>query len=115
MLRGFLDLDLFALMGVLVVGVFVLALARILYSWRQDNRAPRLTVEAWVTDKHAHTQSQHAGAAHGVRTTTWYYVTFRVESGDELRFSVGRAVYHNLAVGVCGRLTFQGTRFLDFG
>ncbi len=43
-----------------------------------------------------------------------YYVTFEVESGDRIEFAVRGQDYGMLVEGDTGRLSFQGTRFLDF-
>ena len=45
---------------------------------------------------------------------TSYYVTFQVESGDRMEFSVSGAEYGMLIEGDRGRLSFQGTRYLGF-
>ncbi|MEF2691806.1 MAG: DUF2500 domain-containing protein, partial [Eubacteriales bacterium] len=52
----------------------------------------------------------------GFHTTssTTYYVTFQVESGDRMEFHVSGLEYGMLAEGDTGRLTFQGTRYLSF-
>ena len=47
-------------------------------------------------------------------TSTRYYVTFQVESGDRMEFSVSGPEYGMLAEGDRGKLTFQGTRYLSF-
>ena len=47
-------------------------------------------------------------------TSTRYYVTFQVESGDRMEFSVSGREYGLLVEGDTGRLTFQGTRYLGF-
>ena len=63
-------------------------------------------------DKHMADMS----GAHGFHTTssTTYYVTFQVESGDRMEFHVSGLEYGMLAEGDTGRLTFQGTRYLSF-
>lgn len=47
-------------------------------------------------------------------TSTSYYVTFEVESGDRMELHVSGSEYGMLAEGDYGQLTFQGTRYLDF-
>lgn len=47
-------------------------------------------------------------------TSTSYYITFQVESGDRMEFLVPSAEYGLLVPGDRGRLTFQGTRYLGF-
>ena len=63
----------------------------------------------------APTHSHHntGGAAH-VTSSTTYYATFQVESGDRMELRLSGAEYGMLAEGDRGRLTFQGTCYLSF-
>ena len=82
----------------------------------------RLTVEATVVSKrqntsvHHHNNAGDATGAHGIHTTTstTYYATFQVASGDRMELHVGGREYGMLAEGDFGELTFQGTRYLGF-
>lgn len=74
---------------------------------------PRLTVEATVTAKRTQV-SYHHDANGPSHTSTRYYVTFQVESGDRMELPVSGPEYGMLAEGDRGRLTFQGTRYLGF-
>ena len=49
-----------------------------------------------------------------MHTFTSYYVTFQVESGDRMEFEISDTEYGMLAEGDSGKLTFQGTRYLNF-
>ena len=116
----------FSLLGIcifaVVLFIFVYVLVRALRQRRINNQSPRLTVEARVVGRRANTDvSQHpvggdVTGAHGFSTssTTTYYVTFEVESGDRMEFIVPQSQYGYIAEGDYGKLTFQGTRFLDF-
>ena len=46
--------------------------------------------------------------------STWYYVTFEVESGDRIELGVNGTEYGMLVEGDYGKLSFQGTRYLGF-
>lgn len=65
---------------------------------------------------HRHANAGDMTGAHGYHTTssTRYYVTFQVESGDRMELSVSGSEYGMLADGDRGRLSFQGTRYLSF-
>lgn len=113
---------LFFLVFLLVFVMIVLTLIRAAGQWRSNNRSPRLTVDARVvsrrTDVRHHQQAiagDHTGA-HGYHTyaSTDYYVTFEVESGDRMEFSVSGQEYGMLTEGDRGRLSFQGTCYLGF-
>ncbi len=112
----------FAIVFVLVLGVFVVTIVRGISTWNKNNNSPRLTVLAEVVAKRtdvSHHRHAHAGGmtnAHGYNTTssTWYYVTFQVESGDRMELCVTGSEYGMLAEGDMGKLSFQGTRYLSF-
>lgn len=68
------------------------------------------------TIDHQHANVGDLSSAHGFHTTTStsYYVTFLVESGDRIELCVSGTEYGMLVEGDTGRLTFQGTRYLSF-
>ena len=47
-------------------------------------------------------------------SSTSYYVTFQVDSGDRMEFKVSGSEYGVLAEGDFGKLSFQGSRYLNF-
>ena len=116
----------FGAMFVLMFGVmlvlFIVTAVRGISTWSKNNHSPRLTVEATVVSKrqntsvHHHNNAGDATGAHGIHTTTstTYYATFQVESGDRIEFLVSGTEYGMLAEGDSGELTFQGTRYLNF-
>lgn len=112
----------FLIIFIIAVGIIIFSSMQGIATWNKNNQSPRLTVPAVVVAKRENiTQHQHANAgdasgAHGFHTTTstTYYVTFQVESGDRMEFCVSGTEYGMLAEGDTGRLTFQGTRYLLF-
>ncbi|MCD8075135.1 MAG: DUF2500 domain-containing protein [Lachnospiraceae bacterium] len=118
---GMFDI-LFTVIFICVIVIFIVTAVKGLATWNRNNHAPRLSVSAVVVTKRTDmTYDQHANAgdatgAHGFHTTTTtrYYATFQVESGDRMEFHVNRSEYGMLAEGDRGTLTFQGTRYLGF-
>ena len=112
----------FTVVFVMVIGIFAVTIVRGIDTWNKNNHFPRLTVTAMVTSKrtdvshHNHPAAGDSTGAHGYTTTssTSSYVTFQVESGDRMEFSVPGSEYGMLAEGDMGRLSFQGTRYLTF-
>ncbi|WP_295766460.1 DUF2500 domain-containing protein [uncultured Oscillibacter sp.] len=107
-----------AVVFVLVIGGMIVFAVRGVRTWSRNNASPRLTVPAQVVTKrtdvsHHHHHGAGTGMGH-VHTSTWYYVTFQVESGDRMEFSVSGPEHGLLAEGDRGDLTFQGTRYLGF-
>ena len=49
-----------------------------------------------------------------VHTSTSYYATFEVESGDRMELSLSGREYGLLSQGDVGKLTFQGSRYHRF-
>lgn len=113
------------LFGVFIILFFVffgVTLIRGIKTWNKNNHSPRLTVEATVVAKRQNTDVHHyhnAGDVTGAQgmhtsTTTDYYVTFQVASGDRMELHMGGHDYALLAEGDFGDLSFQGTRYLGF-
>ena len=112
----------FPIMFVIVFGMILFSFVQGIHTWNKNNHSPRLTVSAVVVTKrenvmhHQHANSGDMSGASGFHTTTStsYYVTFQVESGDRMEFCVSGTEYGMLVEGDTGRLTFQGTRYLSF-
>lgn len=76
-----------------------------------------MTVPATIVAKRANVSHHRHGGAnefHHHHTSTSYYVTFQVESGDRMELHVAGTEYGLLIEGDSGKLTFQGTRYLGF-
>lgn len=108
---------LFAIVFLTVLAVFVVSFIKGIGRWNKNNHSPRLTVPATLVAKRADV-SHHchrAGAVHSNgHTYTSYYVTFQVDGGDRMEFSVDGRDYGLLVEGDRGNLSFQGTRYLGF-
>ena len=104
---------LFITVFVIVSGTFVVMAVRGVGTWSKNNASPRLTVSAQVVTKRTQVSHHHHQDSMS-HTSTAYYATFQVESGDRMEFSVSGAEYGMLAEGDRGSLTFQGTRYLGF-
>lgn len=108
----------FFLVFFFVIGTFLVTAVRGITQWNKNNHSPRLTVDATVVTKrtnvsrhHHHNGDNHVGHT---TTSTTYYVTFEVESGDRMELRMDGDEYGMLAEGDCGKLSFQGTRYLGF-
>ncbi len=72
---------------VLVVGGIILTVVRGIGTWSKNNASPRLTVSAEVVTKRTNVSHHHHQDSMS-HTSTTYYATFQVESGDRMEFSV---------------------------
>ena len=73
--------------------------------------------DATVVAKRADVSRHHHNGVndhHHYHNSTSYYVTFQVESGDRMELHMAGHEYGLLIEGDKGKLTFQGTRFLNF-
>ncbi|QIB70070.1 DUF2500 domain-containing protein [Aminipila butyrica] len=112
----------FFLIFILVLCIIVVNIVRGIGQWNKNNHSPRLTVAATVVAKRidvSHGHHNNGGditGAQGSYTTssTSYYVTFQVESGDRIEFLIGGSEYGFLVEGDHGQLSFQGSRYLSF-
>jgi hypothetical protein len=99
----------------LILGIFVFVLIQGFSQWNKNNHSPRLTVDATIVAKRNHISRHHHGTdMHMHHTTSTYYVTFQVESGDRMELLVPGNQFGLLIEGDRGKLSFQGTRFLSF-
>lgn len=102
----------FMIMFLLVFGMILVNVFRGIGQWNKNNNSPRLTVEATVVAKrdeiHRHRNDNHTS------TSTTYFVTFQVASGDRMELQMDGRDYGMLVEGDFGDLTFQGTRYLGF-
>lgn len=113
---------LFPVIFILIFIMIIFTLAKGISTWHKNNNSPRLTVSARIVAKRQNTtyhNQPNAGdtsGAHEYHTTssTTYYVTFQVESGHRIEMSVSGSEYGKLTEGDEGKLTFQGTRYLQF-
>ena len=107
----------FFLLFALVIGVFILTAIRGISQWNKNNHSPRLEVEATVVAKReevTHHQHNTGNNTTHLSTSTWYYITFQVKSGDRMELGVNGHEYGMLVEGDFGRLTFQGPRYISF-
>ena len=107
----------FTIVFILVIGTFVVILVKGISEWNKNNHSPRLTVPATIIAKRTNVSRHRYGGAnshHHYHTSTTYYVTFQVESGDRMEFHISGQEYGLLIEGDHGNLSFQGTRYLGF-
>ena len=99
-----------------VIGMFIFTAVKGISQWNKNNNSPRLTVNARVVAKRAHTthhRHNHNAHVHTSHSTS-YYVTFEFDSGDRFEFYVPPQEYGLLVEGDVGALSFQGTRYVSF-
>ena len=104
---------LFIVAFVAILGMILVTFVRELSQRNRNNHSPRLTVEATVVAKRQ-SFSSHRSGGEMQTTSTRYFATFQVESGDRMELQMSGQDYGMLVEGDRGRLTFQGTRYLDF-
>ena len=92
------------LIAVFIIGTIIFVFANIIKEWNKNNHSPKLSVPAVAVSRRAQRSDD----------STWYYITFQVESGDRMEFMVNSSVYGTIIEGDFGKLTFQGSRYLDF-
>lgn len=105
-----------AIASIIIISILAGAFQNIT-EWNRNNASPQLTVSARVVTKRTHVSHHHNSSAQGTihsSSSTNYYVTFEVESGDRMEFRVQGKEYGILVEGDQGKLTFQGTRYLQF-
>lgn len=105
--------------GTVVVVSILVALVKGVAQWSYNNGQPILTERARVVTKRTDVRSRGSSFHESDdfmrnRTTTDYYVTFELESGERREVEVGGSEYGMLAEGDQGEFTYQGTRYKGF-
>ena len=117
--RGF-GFDGFGMFNIWFAFIFLLVISIIIKTFlkeHKNNQSPRLTVPATVVTKRTNVIRHRRGGTndhHHYHTSTNYYVTFEVESGDRMELHMTGSEYGLLVEGDRGNLSFQGTRYLGF-
>ena len=91
---------------VFVFGTVISVFVRSAKQNRINNNSPKVTSEVTVVAKRTHVRGDHAH--------TTYFATFQFTSGDRLELQIPYNQFGYLVEGDNGKLTFQGTRFLEF-
>ncbi|WP_369284074.1 DUF2500 domain-containing protein [Oscillibacter sp. GMB15532] len=102
---------------IVMLGILITRAAKGAQQWKKNNNSPVLTVDATVIAKRSDVSHHHHTGANDMAYTsssTTYYVTFQVASGDRMEFTVQGTEYGMLTEQDFGKLTFQGTRYLEF-
>lgn len=113
---GMFQIMFFIVFGLAISTVFI-SLVKGVREWNKNNHSPRLTVPATVVTKRTDVTRRRSGGTNGhhhYHTSTNYYVTFEVESGDRMELHLSGTEYGLLVEGDHGKLSFQGTRYLGF-
>ena len=102
---------------VLPIILIIAIIIKSIMTWNKNNHSPKLTVRATVIAKRidiSHHNSINQEMPNFNSSSTSYYVTFQVESGDRMEFYIKGSEYGMLVEGDIGDLSFQGTRYLSF-
>ena len=101
----------------IVIGIFIYRSIKGISECKKNNNSPVLDVKATVVGKRADVSNNVTNTGENNMmhsSTTCYYVTFQVNSGDRIEFSINGKEYGMLVEGDYGTLTFQGTRYKSF-
>jgi hypothetical protein len=109
----------FFLVIAFIIGVIIYNFTQKAKQNNSNNHSLLLTVEATVTAKRTDVSnynhsSETDNSIDHYSSSTWYYVTFQVESGERMELEVTGIEFGLLAEGDQGKLTFQGTRYLGY-
>ena len=81
--------------------------------WSYNNAQPVLSEPAKVVAKRSEVSGWTSTNQPG-STSTFYYVTFELESGERMEFGLVGKEYGLLVEGDAGMLMYQGTRYKCF-
>lgn len=99
---------LFFVIFAIVVGGILINIFKGVGQWASNNAQPVQTEQAKIVAK----RTEVSGGERSTSTT--YYATFELPSGQRRELQISGADYGQFAEGDIGGLTLQGTRFLGF-
>lgn len=108
---------LFTLFFCVFFAIIIFRIIKGMAGLHKNYQSPELAVVAKVVAKRMDVRRHINGTNDSMidhSSSTWYYVTFEVESGDRMEFLVPDDQYGLLVEGDQGKLVFQGTKFKSF-
>jgi len=104
------------IVGVFVVGSILFRAGKAVSEWNYNNSQPVRAVPAKVIGKRTNVDVRHRHHDNHTHhhTSTDYFVTFELESGERIEFEVSGSESGVLIEGDDGELTYQGSRYLGF-
>lgn len=105
---------LFPIAFVAIFGIIIFTFIKGIKEWANNNKQPVLSVVARLVTKRTNVSRHHDSNTNHSSSSTTYYATFEVESGDRMEFIISGKEYGLLVEGDIGKLTFQGTRYHGF-
>lgn len=99
---------------VIILAIILISAGRGIIRYMSNLRQPRLVVTSVIVGKRMEMTHHHSIGSTEVRADSKYYVTFEVESGERLEFTVSGHEFGQCAEGDHGKLSFQGNRYLGF-
>lgn len=108
--------DPFSLMFLSILGINLFIQLKGIHEWNKNNDSPKVTVNAKVVAKRSKTTHFHRedNGLMFMNLASIYYITFEIQSEDKVEMRVNVTDYRRLYKGDCGKLTFQGTRYISF-
>lgn len=104
----------FPIFFLVVAAVLLITMSGGVYRWFRNNKQPVLSVYSVISSKRTAVSHRHDQDSSTHHSSTQYYLTFEVESGDRMEFRVSGEEYGQSAEGDEGKLTVQGSRYLGF-
>lgn len=102
--------DLFVLFFAVIIGLVVVSIVKGIGTAISNSQQPIQSTPASVVAK----RTNVSGGAGDSSTTTSYYVTFELNSGERREFGLSGREYGMLAEGDRGELSYQGTWYKGF-
>ena len=101
-----------AILAVVIILIAIAMLSRNVIEWHRNNQQPVISVQARVIGKRPEVSGSSLDS--GGSTSTCYYCTFELTTGQRLEYIVPGKQYGLITEGDAGILTFQGTRYHGF-
>jgi len=110
--------SLLPVVGVSLIAIVLFGFAVLYKKWKNISSSSISHIDAHLIGKRQQATGQEIqlnGEHTVIAPLSGCFVIFEpVGGGERQEFQVSYEIYHSLAQGECGRLEFQGSRFVDF-
>lgn len=105
----------FISMFCIIIGLSLIIVIR---QWWKNRCSPLIVTQATVIDKrieeHYIRSKRSAGIGYRTRKVRIYYITFNLEGGENIELRTNEIEYSELQYNDYGRLTFKGSKYMEF-
>lgn len=105
----------FIVMFSIIIGLSLIIIIR---QWWKNKKSPLIVTQSTISGKrieeHYIRSKRSNSLGYRTRKVLIYYITFSLEGGEHIELRTNESVYLDLKNGDYGKLTFKGSKYIEF-